>query len=67
MKTGFYSMFLVSEKMLYLGLANFLFSIHVYGFMTNNTTSATGIEGTNNHSGAHEFIPGYIMFVLLND
>jgi hypothetical protein len=52
MKTSFYSMFLVSEKMLYLGLANFLFSIHVYGFMTNNTTSGTGIEGTNNHSGA---------------
>ena len=35
--------------------------------MTNNTTSATGIEGTNNHSGANEFMPGYNVFVLLND
>jgi hypothetical protein len=60
-------MCVVSEKMLWLGLANFLFSIHVYRFMTNNTTSVTGIEGTNNHSGAYEFIPGYNVLVLLND
>jgi len=62
-----FDVFGIRKNAITVGLANFLFSIHVYSFMTNNTTSTTGVEGTNNPSGAHEFIPGFNVFMLLND
>jgi hypothetical protein len=39
------------------GLANFLFSIDVYMFMTNNITGVTREKGPAYPSGAHELSP----------
>ena len=49
------------------GLANFLFSIDVYMFMTNNLTGVTREKGPAYPSGVHELSPVFNGFVLLND